>query len=72
MEQIEYLSAVLITSPKPERLAAFYRDILGIPLAEERHGNAPLHYGCFAIPSDRSDRTRSGARGRSETCPHGP
>jgi predicted enzyme related to lactoylglutathione lyase len=45
-ERIGYLSAVLITSLQPERLAAFYREVLGLPLKEERHGNAPVHYGC--------------------------
>ena len=29
-EQIEFLSAVLIVSENPARLAAFYRDIVGI------------------------------------------
>jgi catechol-2,3-dioxygenase len=45
-EAIEFLSAVLIYSQKPERLAAFYRDILGVPLEPEKHGSEPLHYGC--------------------------
>ncbi|HEY1653155.1 MAG TPA: VOC family protein [Acidimicrobiales bacterium] len=58
-ERIQFLSAVLLTSSDPERLASFYREVLGVPLKEERHGNAPQHFGCelgdihFAIhPTD--------------------
>jgi catechol 2,3-dioxygenase-like lactoylglutathione lyase family enzyme len=45
-ERIEFLSAVLLTSRQPDRLAAFYRDVLGLPLLEERHGAGPPHWGC--------------------------
>jgi catechol 2,3-dioxygenase-like lactoylglutathione lyase family enzyme len=58
-ERIEFLSAVLLTSRRPDRLAAFYRDVLGLPLHEERHDAGPAHWGCelgdvhFAIhPAD--------------------
>ena len=44
-ERIESLSAVLIRSPDPARLAAFYRDGLGLPLVAEEHG-AGAHFGC--------------------------
>ena len=37
-EKIEFLSAILLTSPDAARLAAFYRDVVGLPLEEERHG----------------------------------
>lgn len=56
----EFLTAVLINTKNPERLAAFYRDILDIPLEEEDHGG-PKHYGCelgdlhFAIHPVRGD-----------------
>ena len=43
---IEFISAVLVASEQPERLSAFYRDVLGVPLAEERHGDAPPHWAC--------------------------
>jgi predicted enzyme related to lactoylglutathione lyase len=46
MEQIEFLSAVLIVSEDPARLAAFYRDVVGIPLKDEAHGQSLPHYGC--------------------------
>jgi len=45
-EAIEFLSAILIYSRNPERLAEFYRDVLGVPLEEEKHGTGPVHYGC--------------------------
>lgn len=45
-ERIEFLSAVLLTSRQPDRLAAFYRDVLGLPLHEERHDPGPSHWGC--------------------------
>jgi predicted enzyme related to lactoylglutathione lyase len=44
-ERIEFLSAVLLTSPDPARLAAFYRDVLGLPLREEQHDAGPAHWG---------------------------
>lgn len=39
-------SAVLLVSRDPKRLADFYRDALGIPLTDEQHDDADLHYGC--------------------------
>lgn len=46
MEQIEFLSAVLIVSENPARLAEFYRDVVGVPLKDETHGTSLPHYGC--------------------------
>jgi hypothetical protein len=46
MEQIEFLSAVLIVSPQPARLAEFYREVVGVPLQDEAHGTSRAHYGC--------------------------
>ena len=42
----QFLSAVLLVSREPERLAIFYRDVLGIPLEEEQHDETIKHYGC--------------------------
>lgn len=42
----EFFCAVLIVSKNAPRLAAFYRDVLGFPLEDEKHGNTELHYGC--------------------------
>jgi len=46
MEQIEFLSAVIVVSENPARLAEFYRDVVGIPLKDEAHGTSLAHYGC--------------------------
>ncbi len=46
MEKIEFLSAVLLVSKNPKRLADFYRDVLGVPLEDEKHGDSEPHWGC--------------------------
>lgn len=43
---IDGVSALLLISPNAEALAGFYRDVLGLPLAEETHDGVPLHYAC--------------------------
>jgi catechol 2,3-dioxygenase-like lactoylglutathione lyase family enzyme len=43
---IEFFSAVLLVSKDPDRLAKFYRDVLGIALEDEQHGDLKKHYGC--------------------------
>jgi hypothetical protein len=66
-ERIEFLSAVLLTSTQPVRLAGFYRDVLGVPLHEEQHDSGPSHRGCelgdvhFAIHPE--DAAEDAARG---------
>lgn len=45
-EKIEFLSAVLLVSPDAPRLADFYRDVVGLPLEEEQHGDTKPHFGC--------------------------
>lgn len=67
-EPIEFLAAVLLVSPNPQRLADFYRDVVGVPLEEERHGDSLPHWGCslgeihFAIhPVETFPDRRSGA-----------
>jgi catechol 2,3-dioxygenase-like lactoylglutathione lyase family enzyme len=44
--KVEFLCAVLLVSRNPERLVAFYRDVLGLPLEVEHHGNTLAHFGC--------------------------
>jgi hypothetical protein len=34
---VNFLNAVLIVSEEPKRLAQWYRDVLGLPLADEQH-----------------------------------
>ena len=43
---INALGALLLISDNAEKLAAFYRDALELPITEERHDDVPLHYGC--------------------------
>ena len=43
---VHSIGALLLISDRPEQLAAFYRDALGIPIEEERHDDIPLHHGC--------------------------
>ncbi|MEL6893526.1 MAG: VOC family protein [Actinomycetota bacterium] len=38
--------ALLLISDDAESLATFYRDVVGLPITEERHDGIPLHYGC--------------------------
>jgi predicted enzyme related to lactoylglutathione lyase len=45
-EKIEFLSAVLLISKDPERLATFYREVVGLPLEDEQHGETEKHFGC--------------------------
>lgn len=44
-EGVHFFSGVLLVSKDPARLAAFYRDALGIPLEEEQHGDTLPHWG---------------------------
>lgn len=72
MEQIEFLSAVLIVSENPARLAEFYREVVGVPLKDEAHGTSRAHYGCnlgdlhFAIHPLESFPDRRHGRGRGK------
>jgi catechol 2,3-dioxygenase-like lactoylglutathione lyase family enzyme len=45
-ETVEFLSAVLLISKDAEKLAQFYKDVIGLPLEDEKHGNTEKHYGC--------------------------
>jgi catechol 2,3-dioxygenase-like lactoylglutathione lyase family enzyme len=56
---IDGVSAILLISPNAKELARFYRDALGLPLADEVHEGVPPHHACelggvhFAIhPAD--------------------
>ena len=67
-EPIEFLSAVLLVSADAARLAAFYTDVVGIPLEAEQHGDTAPHWGAslgeihFAIHplADFPDDMRTG------------
>ena len=45
-EGLRFISGVILVSRQPGRVTEFYRDVLGLPLVEERHGDAQLHWGC--------------------------
>ena len=45
MERLEFLSGVLLVSPDPARLAAFYTDVLNVPLEVEEHEDTLPHWG---------------------------
>jgi hypothetical protein len=40
------LKSVILTSEQPAELAAFYRDVLMLPLEEERHRGTERHWAC--------------------------
>jgi predicted enzyme related to lactoylglutathione lyase len=42
----KFFSAILIYSKDVERLGSFYRDVIGLPMEEEKHGPEPMHFGC--------------------------
>ncbi len=45
-EDVQFISGVLLVSRQAARLAEFYRDVLGLPLTEERHDDTQPHWGC--------------------------
>lgn len=44
--KVDGLSVVLLLSEDPRRAAAFYRDVLGLPLVAEEHDGRHPHYAC--------------------------
>lgn len=66
---IEFLSAVLLISPNVIRLAEFYRDSLGFPLKEEKHGETEVHYGCELGDVHFAIHPMENFEGGSETRP---
>jgi lactoylglutathione lyase len=59
------LTGLIMTSADPERAAAFYRSVLGIPYELHQHGTMPAHYECdvdgihFAIIKGKTQPTGS-------------
>ena len=45
-EDVGFISGVILVSRQPERMAGFYRDVLGLPLHDERHGDSQPHWAC--------------------------
>lgn len=44
--KVRGLTGLILSSAQPERLAKFYQEVLGIPLALNQHGNMPQHWEC--------------------------
>jgi catechol 2,3-dioxygenase-like lactoylglutathione lyase family enzyme len=42
---ISSICGVIITTDQLDRLVEFYRDLLGLPLEKEEHGDLEVHYG---------------------------
>jgi len=45
-EDVQFISGIILVSRQPERLVGFYRDVLGLPLHDERHGDSLPHWAC--------------------------
>jgi catechol 2,3-dioxygenase-like lactoylglutathione lyase family enzyme len=45
-EDLRFLSGMILVSEDPARLVGFYRDILGVPLVDEQHGDSAPHWAC--------------------------
>jgi catechol 2,3-dioxygenase-like lactoylglutathione lyase family enzyme len=43
---VDGLAVVLLLSEDTARTAAFYRDVLGLPLVEEQHDGRQTHFAC--------------------------
>jgi catechol 2,3-dioxygenase-like lactoylglutathione lyase family enzyme len=43
---VDSLAVVLVLTGDTDRLAAFYRDVLGLSLVEEEHDGRHRHYAC--------------------------
>jgi hypothetical protein len=56
-EAIEFLSAVLLVSANPGRLAAFYRDVVGVPLTRSGR-EVPPHWGATSATPLRDPSRR--------------
>ena len=61
------IDAVLLDSSQAEGLVAFYRDRLGIPLEEERHG-PERHWGCLLSGVHFAIHQRDGLEGKPGTA----
>ncbi|NIJ52653.1 VOC family protein [Dyadobacter arcticus] len=44
--RVRGLTGVIMSSPEPKRLVKFYKEVLGLPLELNRHGNTPDHWEC--------------------------
>lgn len=40
------LGGLIFTSQNPEKLATFYKEVVGVPFKLQSHGNTPMHWEC--------------------------
>jgi catechol 2,3-dioxygenase-like lactoylglutathione lyase family enzyme len=46
MPNVTGVKSIVLTSEHPERLVAFYRDVLELPFEAEDHEDMPRHWAC--------------------------
>jgi predicted enzyme related to lactoylglutathione lyase len=60
-QTVKRMTGLIMSSADPNRLATFYKDVLGLPLTLNKHGNLPEHWECdfegihYAILKDRKN-----------------
>jgi catechol 2,3-dioxygenase-like lactoylglutathione lyase family enzyme len=45
-EDVQFVSGIILVTRQPEPMVVFYRDVLGLPLHDERHGDSQPHWAC--------------------------
>jgi hypothetical protein len=64
-QKVRRMTGLILSSINPDKLATFYKDILGLPLALNKHGDLPEHWECdfegihYAILKDRKNDNAS-------------
>ncbi len=64
-QKIKRMTGLIMSSANPSKLATFYIDVLGLPLALNKHGHLPEHWECdfegihYAILKDHKNETAS-------------
>jgi predicted enzyme related to lactoylglutathione lyase len=59
-EKIKRMTGLIMSSANPNRLTTFYKEVMGLPLMLNKHGNMPEHWECdfegihYAILRDRN------------------
>lgn len=62
-QTVKRMTGLIMSSADPNRLATFYKEVLGLPLALNKHGNLPEHWECdfegihYAILKDQKNKS---------------
>jgi predicted enzyme related to lactoylglutathione lyase len=62
---IKRMTGLIMSSDDPNKLATFYKNVLGLPLALNKHGHLPEHWECdfegihYAILKDKKNDVAS-------------